>query len=219
MRIRLIAVAGLVLAVATSTVAVAAPKAAKAAPICHLLVDPANDLLSGGFIDPQLSAVGRPYDPALDVVSADIANDANTLTGVIRLAKLTVGDPMAPTGRIYRLSYKIRSTGVGGELTAQITPTGNLFYGGLGTGVVDLAKNEVRISVPISRLVGHPTFGPGEGIANLTAMTDLAFPVVPGSGSPQVPIGATAYAYGGDYTAPAPKAYPVGAPTCVKVGA
>jgi hypothetical protein len=219
MRIRLIAVAGIAFAVGMSTVAVAAPKAAKVAPICKLVVDPANDLVSGGFINPQLSAVGRPYDPALDVVSADIANDANTLTGVIRVAKLTVGDPMAPSGRIYRLSYKIRSSGVGGELYAQITPTGNLFYGGNGTGVVDLAKNEVRISVPISRLIGHPTFGPGEAIANLTAFTDLAFPVIPNGGAQQASVGVTLYSYGGDSTGPAPKPYPVGAPSCVKVGA
>jgi hypothetical protein len=216
MRFRLIALAGLAIAVGTSTLAVAAPKPA---PICKLVVDPPNDELSAAFVDPSLSAVGRPYDPSLDILSADVANDANTLTGVIRVAKLTVGDPMAPTGRIYRISYKVRSTGIGGELYAQVTPTGNVFSGGDGTGVLDMAKNEVRISVPISRLVGHPTFKPGEALANVQAFTDLAFPVVPAAGSPQVPVGITAYAYGGDYTAAATKPYPVGAPTCIKVGA
>jgi hypothetical protein len=219
MRIRLIAVASLALAVGTGTVAVAAPKPApKAPPMCKIVVDPANDLVSGAVIDPQLSAVGRPYDPALDVVSADIANDANTLTGVIRVAKLTVGDPMAPTGRIYRLSWKVRSTGIGGELYAQITPTGNLFDGGNGTGAVDLAKNEIRISMQISRLIGHPTFAPGDALENLTAFTDLAAPVLPGSPQ-QDSIGLTLYSYGGDSSAPAPKAYPLYAPSCVKVGA
>lgn len=220
MRIRLIAVAGLVLAVATSTVAVAAPKAAsKTAPLCKLVVDPPNDLLSGAFLDPRLAPVGRPYDPALDILSADVASDANTLTGVIRVAKLTVGDPLAPTGRIYRLEWKVRSTGQGGYLVAQITPTGNLFQLGSGTGVVDTVKNEVRISVPISRLIDSAAFGqPGQALLNLNAITDLAYPVVPVAGAQQMPIGLTLI--GGDGTAlTGAKPYPLGAPSCVKVGA
>jgi hypothetical protein len=223
MRIRRIVVAALVVALGTGTAALAAPQKAalKTPPLCHQVVDPANDEISAASLDPSLpSAAGRPYDPALDVVSADIATDANTLTGVIRVAKLTVGDQLAPTGRMYRLSWTVRSSGTGGAIYAQVTPTGNVFDGGDGTGVVDLAKNEVRISVPISRLVGHPVFGPGEALTNLTALTDLAYPYFAGSESVAlVQLGVTAYTYGGDSTAPAAKPYPIGAPTCVKVGA
>ena len=215
MRMRPIIVVSCVLAVATSGVAVAAPKTKpKPKPPCNLVVDKANDLISAGIVDPSLSAASRPYDPALDVVSADIANDANTVTAVIRVAKLTVGDPLAPTGRFYRLAYTMRSTGQGGQLYVQVTPTGTLWQQGAGTGVLDTARNEVRISVPISRLVGHPLFKPGDALEKIVVQTDLAIPAAPAD----LPTGiGPTFQLLGD-SANGPKPYPVGTPTCVKVG-
>ena len=202
MRLRPALTAVCALAVALAGGAVAAPPKPK--PLCKLVVDPANDLLPG-----------RPYDGSLDVVSADVANNATTLTGVIRLAKLAAEDLMAPS-RIYTLEYRMRSTGIGGNLYVQITPTGVRWQNGAGTGVIDLAKSEIRISVPISRLVGHPLFKAGDALTALNVHVDLTPPVIPGS-EQQLPIGVTAD-LGGD-RAVGTKDYPVGAPTCVKVGA
>src|SRR4051794_1440694 len=196
-------------AVATAPVATAAPKAAP--PLCKLIQDPAHDPTSLAAFNPALGVVSVPYDPALDIVSADVANNATTITGVIRVAKLAATSTTAPS-RIYSISYAMRSTGEGGSLYVQVTPTGTSWQNGAGTGVLDTAKNEIRISVPISRLVGHPLFKPGDAINHLVVHSDLTPPAIGFA-----PIGITTDLAGDQATGT--KDYPVGAPTCVRVGA
>lgn len=213
MRIRSLLTVGCVLAVATAGTALAAPKAPP--PPCKLVTDAAHDQTSLAAFHPALGVVAVPYDPALDIVSADVANNATTITGVIRLAKLSADDTTAPS-RIYWLSYALRSTGEGGSIRAQITPTGTYFQNGAGTGVVDTARNEVRISVPISRLVGHPLFKSGDALTHLVAHADVTPPSIAPTGYDDG-ISATGD-LAGDQAVGA-KDYPVGTPTCVKVGA
>ncbi|MCU1591852.1 MAG: hypothetical protein JWP11_3108 [Frankiales bacterium] len=207
MRIRPLLAAGCIAAVSCGSVAVAAPKPAPK-PACDVLVDPAGDELP-------------PSDPSLDIVSADLANNATTLTAVIRVAKLSAADQMSPTGRYYNVTYDYRSTGLGsGPISALLTPTGDLWVNGDGTGVVDVAKSEIRISVPISRLGGHPLFKPGDALEHINAQSDLAVPATP-SPTDQVPH----YSFGASFNlfpvdrGVTEKTYPVGAPSCVKVGA
>jgi hypothetical protein len=213
MRLRPILTVGFVLALATAGTSIAAPKAPP--PLCKQVRDAAHDPTSLSVFHPALSAVAVPYNPNLDIVSADVANDATTITAVIRVAKLTVDDPTAPS-RIYWLGYTMRSSGEGGNLHVQITPTGTSWQNGAGKGVIDTAKNEIRISVPISRLTGHPLFKPGDALTRLIAHADLTPPSVAASGFDDG-ISATGDLAGDQ--ASGLKDYPVGAATCVKVGA
>jgi hypothetical protein len=208
MRFRGILAAGSCLVVVvTAGVAGAAPRAA--APLCKLLTDPANDS----------TLPGRPYDASLDIVSADVANDAKTLTAVLRLAKLTADDVMAPTGRFYTVRWVYKSTGVNGQLSVEISPTGTATWGGVGARtVVDLVKSELRISAPIDGLSGHPLFAPTERLVGIGAVSDLGVPVVPSDSAPNLQTGVTVVGAGGD-DGTSKAEYPVGARSCVKPGA
>lgn len=121
---------------------------ASAAPAksCNIMTDPAGD------------ATGST---ALDVVSGDLASDAKTLTGVVRVTKLSETDPTSPTG----IAWGVRFTAPGSDLPyyllatklargdagfsfGQVDGTSLRTLGG-ATGVIDVAKNEVRIHVKL----------------------------------------------------------------------
>ena len=170
-------------------------------PLCQLVTDPSGDV--------------KTSDASIDLLSADVASNKDTITVVFRVAKLTADDTLAPTGRFYSLSFTTPD-GLGNSITAQLTPTGNIWNGGsppstsTGTGVVDVAKNEVRVSVPIDRLVGHPLFKPGTLLTNLVARADYGNPVL----AAQTSLGLL-----GDVTTKEnAKSYPIGAASCVAVG-
>jgi hypothetical protein len=204
---------GVVIALLVSAATTGIASAAKPKPLCHLVVG-----LKGG--QPSVFGPGSVpselplpygalplYDAALDLRSADVANNAKTVTVVFRLAKLGGGDTTAPAGRFYNFSWVWASSGVAQNIAARITPTGNTFSDN-ATGVVDLAKNEIRVNQPIDGMLGHPLFAKGEKMTQLEVETDLANPAL------FVPTTFTAL---GD-RATSKKVYPVGAPSCVKVG-
>jgi hypothetical protein len=115
-------------------------------PICYLIKDPkgdANAIGTNGAKTPQ-------SDPSMDILSADFATNATTITGVIRLAGLSADDQMAPTGRSYQWTFQVgdRST----IIDAVISQTGVSWYGGKGRGVVDYKRKQIRISVPLTKL-------------------------------------------------------------------
>ena len=191
-----------VLAIAlTSVSAVAATKKKKPAPkpkpkpVCNLVVDPATD--------------GPPTgDASLNIVSADVATNATTITAVIRVQKLSDPDLMAPQGRFYELQFTGTSQQIGVPIYAMLSPAGNTFEGGAGTGVVDVAKNEIRISVPLSHWTGAGSVVPGPPFHDFIVYADIS------NGAEPIP---TTFTTLGD-TATSKATYQPGTPSCVAVG-
>lgn len=152
------------LAVAASLVAAAGTAYAatkpKPKPVCNLLTDPAGDA-DGTFLGEGLLPVS---EDAVDIVSGDVAADTKNLTTVLRVKKLATSSPTAPGG----LHWKVFISIAGEEIYTQvIAPAGGsptFGYGhidgttgtssrdGDATGKLDLAKNEVRVTVPAAAL-------------------------------------------------------------------
>ena len=147
-------------------VAHAATKPVK--PVCNLITDTPKDTFLLRSQDGQ-GAYG-PQEDGLDILSMDVASDAKTLTGVVRVAKLATKVQSAPGGIDFRIGF---------TLPGQDPTTGNFFLNAradssgapsflLGlrtvvaqgqsttaklvdaTGTFDTTKNEVHISVPVS---------------------------------------------------------------------
>lgn len=136
-----------------------------AAPLpCNLNTDPKGDT----FLVRQQDAAGvfGPQEDGVDIVSVDLATDAKTITGVIRVVKLLETITTSPLGVTYRTQFSVPAQGrdFNFYLNASNTSTGGkVFTGGVrdallntstklgdGTGVFDTDKNEIRISVPLS---------------------------------------------------------------------
>jgi hypothetical protein len=169
--------------------------AAKKKPACHLVADAAGDATGTGL------PVGAPNDANLDIVGADIATNATTLTAVVRLASLAAGDSSAPTGREYQVVFNVGTTT--SSVDAVISPSGTSWAGGIGKGVVDAAKKEIRISVPLSAL--------DVPIKPKTPLTKVGARTYRVLGSDQILLGNTD-------SADSSSTYIAGWPSCVKVG-
>jgi hypothetical protein len=226
MKTRAILLSTCLVAVGCAGAATAAPKAK---PVCNLIADDKGD--SG--VSPVPGSDGD------DIVSADIASDATTITAVMRLAALSTPDPQAPLGR----SYSVLFTAPGSPdllyLAARTYPQGTKFiYGyqavdpntsvttnyslGDATGTVDSAKGEVHVSVPIKAFVAgaKAKLAKGAKLAGLSASVDRIYGqgVVPSQspvpGGPRVPLGGLTLQFddaaGGSYV--------MSTPSCVVVG-
>lgn len=199
--------AGLLGVLATAGLAGAAP----AKPACNLVQDPKGDGTGFVFTDEDY----LPNDPNLDLISGDIATDAKTVTAVIRTDALAMSDPAAPTGRAYYANFF-----VGGKqlyLAVRLDAAGNGTYTGghientrqgLGaaTGVIDVAKKEVRISAPLSLFASQASLKPGTKITDLNLLAQRYI----GAAGPGATPSADAAEGGKTYTA--------GAKSCVVVG-
>lgn len=134
--------------------AVAAP--AKPKPVCNLFTDAKGDGTGLLLTDRDY----LPNDPQLDILSGDVASDGKTITAVLRLADLQKTDANAPTGRTYYVNFGVGEVEL--NLSAAVDSDGSATYNagyqdtasraGLGavTGVLDLAKKEVRIHAPLT---------------------------------------------------------------------
>ena len=207
-------------------VATAAPKAK---PVCNLVADAKGDA----------SYNNVPGADGDDIVSADVASDATTITGVLRVAGLSAQDPQAPLGRNYEVLFTAPGSADLLFLSARTYPQGTKFiYGyqsadptsgvttnymlGDATGVVDTAKGEVRISTTIKSYVdgAKAKLAPGAKLAGLTAEVDRIVgqgfvpSQSPAPGAPRVPLGGLLLPFddaaGGKYV--------MGTPSCVAVG-
>lgn len=199
--LRTVLAATSVAAVALAGGAVAAPT--KAAPVCNLIMDPAGDTAGPST--------------ALDIVSGDIASNGKTLTGVIRLAALAESDLSSPTGvawgmrltspkaelPYYLLATKFQGSAV--EFTYGQVDGTSLVELGAGTGIVDVAKKEVRIHAPVK------AFGlkPGTKVTDLTAQGRRAIGTA----------GVALYTNADSSDPTTSKSYTTNAPSCVKPGA
>ena len=184
-------VAAVALAAAGSGVAAAAPRSKPK--LCNLVTDKGGDVTTG--------------NQSLDVVSGDIATTPKLITAVIRFTKLAQQDLTSPTGRY--LEFTFAYEGRGQSLAVYLDPTGAPTWQKGATGKIDLAKNEVRITLPVDNLTGRPTLKTGAVFTNLLIRTDI--------GNPAYPI-PSSFLLAGD-AATGTKPYPIHAPSCVVVGA
>jgi hypothetical protein len=173
---------------APSWAATAAPQRT-VKPVCHLVTDPAGDATGTG------TPVTAPNDPDLDIVGADIATNSSTLTAVVRLAAVAPSDSTAPTGMEYQVVFAVGTTTM--AVDAVIAPNGTSWAAGKGKGVVNAAKKEIHISVPLSTL---------PKITGIGARTYRAV------ANDQILLGNVDKADGAS-------TYLAGQPSCVKVGA
>jgi hypothetical protein len=188
--------------------------ASAAAPVCNLVTDPAGDA-NGTFLQEGISGV--PSEDAVDIVSGDVATKGKLLTTVLRVKKLAASSPTAPGGLHWKFFFNVNDTQIYTQAVAATGAAPTFTFGtidetagtskslGEATGVLDTAKNEVRITVPLSALPETPkagkkitTLAPNAGrffgndnVGTFSDSTDLAT---------------------------SDKTYTVGAPSCVVVG-
>lgn len=121
------------------------PKPKPKKPSCKLVLDAEKD--AGALSNPN----GATYDPALDVMSADVASNAKFLTWVIRVKKLTKSDTMSPVGQRFTTSFTVGTSSV--PLNVNIDAQGHVFFppGAVNT-FFDEGKSEIRFTMPMSVL-------------------------------------------------------------------
>jgi hypothetical protein len=212
MRIRRSAV--LLVAVALTTTGPAAwsatktkpkpPKAKPKPPVCNLVTDIPGDA------SPLNNGVSQAYAPSLDILSADVASNGKVITAVIRVKALTKSEQNSPFGRQWELTAKDGNSSLGFDVYDG--PFGTFFSA--GTGVLDYAHNEVRISVPVKDITLPLT--PGTVLTGFSVSTSTVVEFDPAAtlGNAFAPPGGSE----DSATAPATVKYMVGALSCVKPG-
>jgi hypothetical protein len=193
------------------------PKPKPVKPVCNLVVDPAGDATVGV----------APADDALDIVSADVASDAKSFTAVIRVADAAavqqsqLGSEVQITfelaGAVAPVFIQYNNSAYGGKAfqygvigqgdAGSTSPTGDAI------GVVDTAKNEIRMTVATSAINEFGKAKPGAKVSNLTVATAQLVGIAPN------PTGVYAYNSLAVDDATGSKAYIAGYPSCVKPGA
>lgn len=159
-----VAVVPLLVGVAAADAAPKARPKPKPKPACNLIKDAKGDATDNG----TGRAVATPNDPNLDLLSADVATNATTLTAVFRLASVDGTGNNSPTGRAYNLSFLAKSTVI--EIEALVGP-GNLhkWADDKGKGTIDTGKKEIRVHVPLSALPVQ--IKPGDKFTEMKAST------------------------------------------------
>lgn len=143
---------------AAAGIASAAPKPK---PVCNLVTDAADDATGA----PLAGTPGvAPNGPAYDITSLDVASNATTLTGVVRVKALSKTSSTAPSGIHWTIGFTVAGSdfqlsahndaadGEAYELDS-VDKAGQTYDKiADATGVLDVATNEVRISIPASAL-------------------------------------------------------------------
>lgn len=187
----------------------------KVKPVCNLVVDDKGD----PYGVRQAPDATVP-DDALDVLSADVATNAKTMTVVLRLAKLSTPPTTSPAGATYQMTFNVGSDPKIYYVSVSTDPSGASYseFGsreslpavtsiatvlGTPTAVIDLAKSQVRASFPLSLF--------GSGVTLKKGVTKV-LPVETTSGRGTRGKGVFADdAVGG-------RSYVLGAASCVAVG-
>ena len=205
----------LCLALVASVTAAGAAGAAtkpKPKPVCNLLVDPAGDA-KDTFLQ---EGVMPSSEDAVDIVSADVAADAKTLETVIRVKKLATSSSTAPGGLHWKFFFNVGEDKIYTQAIAATGGSPTFVFGtidatagtskklGDATGVLDTAKSEVRIWLPLSALPNPPK--PGAKINTLEPNAGRYYSAGVSLSDPTD-------------SATSSKSYTVGALSCVKVGA
>lgn len=208
-RLRTAAALGLIGALALGGSAQAGHKAKHkpapaAPPVCNLLEDPKDD----GTVDKG----------ALEIVGGDIATSAKELTTVIRVAKAAKSSTSAPTGLKWQMVFSVGDANLFASVLSDQANgvTANFGYfgdtggkiEGTATGVIDEAKNEIRVTVPTGAF-STATIKPGMKITKIGASAVSVL---------QAPTGAANLRLFSNDSATTEKTYDVGAASCVVVG-
>lgn len=199
-----------------SAAAWATPSLAATPRSCRLIIDAAGDAQDQPYTTPP-----SPNQPDLDIVSADVASDQNSVTTVVRVARLGTMLESPGTDNEFQFTFWVGKDsravttyayrGVDAEkFFFGVAPEGNSDNEPLSraTGVFDMANNEVRVTVPLTD-AAH-----GRIIRRDTRLTHLGASTWRGYG---LESAYTSIATGLD-TASSAKTYVVGSPSCVAVG-
>jgi hypothetical protein len=192
---------------AATGVATAAPKVK---PVCNLVVDETGD---GGI---------ATSSGDVDIVSADLASNAKTITAVIRLDGDPASvNPQAPGGKNYYMSFTAPGSDQPQFLSAEFDPVAGASYhsgfeedvNGVGNKTSDadavmgaVKGNVITITAPLSAFSSRVNLKPGKKLTDLTAEV---FALIGTSTTGGLLANAD------DATG---KAYTTGTPSCVKVG-
>lgn len=171
MQFRLVLVPVLALAAVAATSAQAAAK-----PSCNTIRDAKGDTFAVRSQD-GVAAYG-PQDDGLDITSGDLASDGKVVTAVVRLSKLSRAVQTSPTGLTVGLDFLIGQSDsvvrlqavlatnqadrfeVSAKAVGAVANTPSTFVGEV-KGVVDPAKNEIRITAPAAMLAPYGAIKPG----------------------------------------------------------
>ena len=219
---------------ALGTVLVLTPAAVGAPRSCRLVTDAPDDAV-GTSVDLAPETRGVYGDNDLDVVSADVATNAKYVTAVIRTATLRETSPDSPAGRMwelwfavdgkrFRLSAAVAPDGPTAEVSYESAPGQPISMLGLGPATLklDVARREVRITAPVSRLAPHVSLRRGTVLSGLVVHTYKHYGVS-GEGQRNLPdndapdLGSSGFGSGTD-TARSNRRYVAGGASCVRVG-
>lgn len=195
---------------------------------CKLMTDPAGDA--------AVQTLPTPANDNDDLLSADLASNATSITAVVRVKALAYPDPQWVTGRSYGVNFNIKGSPYDEYfLIARTFPQGIQYHLGhretlppLGsssniydaavTGSFDKVKGEIRITAPMSELtkIGKFTKGtlikaPAAAIERLAGQGVVPSQTVNGN---RIPLGG--FRYQADLSDGKPGTYALGAPSCVK---
>jgi hypothetical protein len=186
-------------------------------PVCNLVTDPAGD---ASLQDPL------PVDDGEDIVGGDVASDAKNFTAVIRLKDVS-SSGLGQLGRDIQMQFDLAgavakvwigytTSAYGGDafqygLIAQgeggvTSPTGD------AVGIIDTAKNEIRMTVPVSALNGLGKAKPGAKVSNISVTGSQLVGLAPN------PTGTYGFESLAVDEAAATKSYVAGQLSCVKPG-
>jgi hypothetical protein len=193
-------------------VAGAAVKKPVAKPVCNLVTDPGAD-------------TALP-DDGMDILGGDVASDAKSFTAVIRL-KSVKSTGLGELGRDLQMTFDLP----GAEAPVWIGYTtsaygGDAFqYGLIGkgdagatsptgdaVGIIDTAKNEIRMTVPVSALNALGKAKPGAKVSNIAIAASQLVGIAPN------PLDTYAFESFAIDDAAGSKAYVAGQASCVKPG-
>jgi hypothetical protein len=198
-------------------------------PVCNLIRDDKGDEAV------SIAGPGVPGSSNEDIISGDIASNATTLTTVVRTAALAQPDPEAPLGQAFMFFFNTKGSdklwftsistypeGTAYEWGYRETGLGGLnanYVVGAGTGKVDTAKKEVRMSFSLAALhAAGATTTKGSKISGLAIETRrvLGQGVTgsPSAGGSQIPLSGSRLLFD-DASG---NSYLLGTPSCVTPG-
>jgi hypothetical protein len=215
---------GLATACTIAVVGVVPASAAPAKPkACNLIVDDKGDSAA--------SAV--PGDESVDILSGDLASNAKTVSGAIRLSKLTNPNPQAPFGQVYFILFSVKGSPDTLTLSATLSPAGTQFKYGyegvdpntgvntsytLGDAQGTVSGNEIRIWADIAKFPQAKLIKPNVKTTLLEAearrMYGQRFVPSQEAGGVRVPLGGVTLVF----DEAAGKSYYFGQSSCLPVG-
>jgi hypothetical protein len=230
MKARSTATIALAIAALAAPAAHAAPK--KAAPkVCNLVVDDAGDTFVARAQDGTPAGAVGPKEDGFDILSADIASDAKTVTVVIRVKKLSSAIQTSPTGAGFAFDFTLPSSDLQASMRAvyvtgqpayyEVTdkdpsiPNSPSTYLAPATGFADAKKNEVHISAPVKAFAALGVIKAGTVLAPAADAATSGRAVPPSPGTADQPV-ATRYVFAD--VAAGGKVYKTGTPSCVTPG-